>query len=81
MAKLLSKKEQSSTQDVSKFTQTKPPTKALLTRSSLLLFVLLDVCAVGPASGVLKDVNRPSFALRQALREAFFVRPPPILFA
>jgi len=82
MAKLLSKKELSSTQDISKYTQTKPPTRALLTRSSLLLFALLAVCAVNfQVTDVLNDVNHPPSELRQAFREAFFVRPPPILAA
>lgn len=82
MAKLLSKNEQSSVQEISKYTQTKPPTKALLTPSSLLPLVLLAVCAVSvQASRALTAVNYPPFELRQALREAFFVRPPTILFA
>jgi hypothetical protein len=82
MAKLLSKNEQSNTQELSKYTQTKPPIKALLTPYSLFPIILLAVCAIRvQASDVLKAVNQPPFELRDALREAFFVRPPPILAA
>jgi hypothetical protein len=82
MAKLLSKNEQSNTQEISKYTQSKRAIKALLTPYGLLLFILLVVCATRmQASCVLISVNDPAFELRQALREAFFVRPPPILTA
>jgi hypothetical protein len=82
MAKLLSKKEQSSTREISKYTQTKPPVDALLTPSSLLHFGLLIVCAIRvQASSALQAVSQPPSELRQALRESFFVRPPPIFAA
>jgi len=82
MAKLLSKNEQPGTQEISKYTETKHPSKALLTPSSMLFLIVLVVCAVSvQASSVLKAVNHPPFELRQALRDVFFVRPPPTLLA
>jgi hypothetical protein len=82
MAKLLSKNEQSNTEEISKYTQTKPAIEALLTPSNLLMFVLLAVYAVSlQASRVLKALIHPPIELRQAIREAFFVRPPPFLLA
>jgi hypothetical protein len=78
-AKLLSKNEQSKTQETSAYTQTKPAIKALHVTQHLLPFVLLVVCASSmTASSVQAAVDQPPFELRRALREAFFVRPPPI---
>ena len=82
MAKLLSKNEQSNPQEISRYAQTEPAIKALLTPSHVLLFILPVVCAISmPASSFPAAVNHPPLELRQALREAFFVRPPPILTA
>jgi len=80
MAKLLSKNEQSQTQETSAYTQTKVATKALLVPYTLLPFILLVLCAFSlTASSFQATENQPSLELQQALREAFFVRPPPIL--
>jgi hypothetical protein len=82
MAKLLSKNEQSKTHETSAYTQTKPAIKALLAPSDVLPVILLVVCAVSIlASSFQAAVNHPPLELRQALREAFFVRPPPFLNA
>jgi len=79
MAKLLSKNEQSNIQEISKYTQTNPAIKALLTPSNVLLSILFVVSAASmPASKFRVAVDHPPLELRQALREAFFVRPPPI---
>jgi hypothetical protein len=79
MAKLLSKNEQSNTQEISRYAQTNPAIKALLTPSNLLLSILFVLCAASlPAAKFRTTVDHPPLALRQALREAFFVRPPPI---
>jgi hypothetical protein len=82
MAKLLSKNEQSNTQEISAFAQTKPAIKALLTPSNALPFILFAVCAFSmPALSFQAAVNHPPLESRRALRETFFVRPPPILSA
>jgi hypothetical protein len=78
MAKLLSKNEESNTQEISKYTQSKPAIKALLTGSSLLLFILIVVCTVSMAAlSVRAAAYHPSLELLQALRETFSIRPPP----
>jgi hypothetical protein len=82
MAKLLSKNEQSQTQETSAYTQTKPAIKALLAPLNVSPFILLVICAFGlTASSFQTAVTQPPLKLRQALREIFFVRPPPIFGA
>jgi hypothetical protein len=82
MAKLLSKNEQSRALETSAYTQTKPAIKALLAPVKLLSFILLAVCAFGmPALSFQTAVNQLPLELHRALREAFFVRPPPMLSA
>jgi hypothetical protein len=82
MAKLLSKNEQNTTQKASAYTQTNPATKALLAPNNLPPFILLVLCAFSmTASSFQAAVTQPPVELRQALRETFFVRPPPILSA
>jgi hypothetical protein len=80
MAKLLSKNEQSQAQEMSPYTRTKVATKSLLVLYPLLPFILLVLCAFSmPASSFRAAVTQPPFELKQALREAFLVRPPPVL--
>jgi hypothetical protein len=82
IAKLLSKNEQSNTQETSAYTQTKPAIKALLTPYNVLPLILLVIFAFSiPASSFQAALNEPPIELRQALRETIFVRPPPILSA
>jgi len=79
VAKLLSKNEQSNTQETSAYTQSKPAIKTLLGIESVLPIVLLIVCAFGTSVlGIQTATNQPPVDLQQALRESFFVRPPPI---
>jgi len=79
VAKLLSKNEQSNILEKSSFTQSKPAIKALLAPVNLLLFILLVLSPISiTASNFGAAVIQPPFRLQQALREAFFVRPPPI---
>ena len=79
VAKLLSKNELYNTQGTSAYAQSKPAIKALLGIQSVLPLVLLIVCAFGtPVLGIQTATNQPPVDLQQALRESFFVRPPPI---
>jgi hypothetical protein len=79
MAKLLSKSEQSNTEEITAYSEPNSAIKALLTPSSPLPFILLLVCAFGvPMASFLDAVIQPPIELRQALRETFFVRPPPL---
>ena len=80
MAKLLSKNEQSNTTEKSIYAQSKPAIKVLYAISNIALFSLLIVGVFcPPASSHRERVDNPSLQLHQALLEAFFVRPPPIL--
>jgi hypothetical protein len=82
MAKLLSKNEQSQTLEPSAYTQTKPAIKTLLAPVNVLPFILLVICAFSlTVSSFQAAVTQPPLKLRKALRETFFVRPPPILSA
>jgi hypothetical protein len=79
MAKLLSKNEQSRTQEVSAYTQPNLAIKALLAQSNVLPFILFLACAFHMhASAYQVTIKNPPIELQQVLFENFFVRPPPI---
>jgi hypothetical protein len=82
MAKLLSKNEQSRTQEASAYAQPNPAIKALLTLSNVLPVLLFLVSAFNmPVSAFQVAFNHPPLKLQQILLENFFVRPPPIHIA
>jgi hypothetical protein len=82
MAKLLSKNEQSRTQETSAYTRPNPAIKALLAPADVLPFILLLVCAFTiPVSAFREALDHPPLELQQVLLDNLCVRPPPILSA